>query len=101
MMKYLIKSATVPAGHQGSVSKENTGYQLPVADYQLPVADCLSSFKGPHGASLGISWDYLYLLHEYIRLFFRLFFHAPFIHIFTSKYSPEGGPKSNKNCKIC
>ena len=50
---HIYISATVPAGHQGSVSKEKTGYQLPVADYQLPVADYLNSFKGPHGASPG------------------------------------------------
>ena len=92
-----IKSATVPAGHQGSVSKEKTGYQLPVADYQLPVADYLNSFKGPHGASAGIPRDQPL---ENIRLLFRLFFHTPFFHIFVPKHSPKGDPKTIKKNKI-
>ena len=49
----------MPAGHQGSVSKEKTGFQLPVADYQLPFADYLTSFKGPLGASPGGTADVL------------------------------------------
>ena len=96
---YVYISATVPAGHQGSVSKEKTGYQLPVADYQLPVADYLSSFKGPHGASPGITLDYSYGPHENIRLLFRLFFHIPFCPISVPKHPPKGGPKSVKNRK--
>ena len=107
----------MPAGHQGSVSKEKTGYQLPVADYQLPVADYLSSlkgplgaspgeivdflssFKGPHGVRPGIPRDQPYGMHENIRLIFRLFFHTPFFHILVAKHPPKAGPQIVKNRK--
>ena len=49
-------SATVPAGHQGSVSNENTSCQLPVAGASPgEIADFLISFKGPHGTNPGIT----------------------------------------------
>ena len=95
-------SATVPAGHQGSVSKEKTGYQLPVADYQLPVADYqlpvadyqlpvadyLSSFKGPHGPVPGLPgitcmkiFDSFFACFSILHLF-----------IFWSQNTPQKAP---------
>ena len=103
------------ARHQGNVSNETTNCQLPVADYQLPVADyqlllrhplgaspgeiadCLNSFKGPHGARDGISWNQSYGLHKNIRLLFRLFFHTPFFHLFVPKRCPKGSHEVWKN----
>ena len=75
----------MPAGHQGSVSNQKTGYQLPVADYQLPVADYLSSFKGPHGASPGIT------CMACMKIFDSFFACFSILHFFTflSQNTPE------------
>ena len=64
------------------------------------IADSLSSFKGPHGANPGISWNYLYLWPGTFPLFFRLFFHTPFFHLFVTKHSPTGSQKVLKIVKI-
>ena len=107
-------SATVPAGHQGSVSKKKTGYQLPVAEYQLPVADYLTSFKGPLGASPGGIADFLSSFKgphgaragiprmACMKIFDSFFACFPMLHFFiffVPKHTPEGGPKSDKNHK--
>ena len=53
-----ILSATVPAGHQGSVSNKKSSCQLPVAGASPgEIADFLNSFKGPHGTNPGITWN--------------------------------------------
>ena len=101
----------MPAGHQGSVSKEKTGYQLPVADYQLPVADYqlllrqplvaspgeiadfLNSFKGPHGSRDGIRPMACMKIFDYFFACFSI------LHCFTllSQSTPQKEPKSVKN----
>ena len=101
---YIYISATVPAGHQGSVSNEKTGYQLPVADYQLPVADYqlllrhplgaspggiadfLNSFKGPHGPVSGLTG---FACVKILALFFACFAILIFFTFSTRKGSTK------------
>ena len=96
----------MPSGHQGSVSNEKTGYQLPVADYQLPVADYqlllrhplgaspveiadfLNSFKGPHGVRPGIS------CMACTKIFDSFF--ACFSILHFSYFRPKTFPKSDQ-----
>ena len=70
------------------------------AHHGFGIADFLSSFKGPHGSRDEIARNYLHGLHENIRLLFRLFFQAQFVHLFVPKHSPEGSQKVLKIMKI-
>ena len=103
----------MPAGHQGSVSNEKTGYHFAGAAYQLPVADYLTSFNGPLGASPGGIADFLssfkgphgpgpglpiFSCMEIFDLFVACF---SILHVFicSSQNTPQKGSKIVKKLK--